>query len=293
MPNWYDYAFPMVTYPTRAAIGAVQGATGISGDPTGVSQANALNDAIRNQNAGFAGQLAGDVGALNPALAQQRGYLGDVQSGKVSQSREMLRQALQQQVQQQRSAAASASPQNRAMAALTAANNMGRASYGMAGQGAMADIAERNAATSQLGSLLLGERGQDISGANAGYGNALGNPYQSLLQQYAPIIQAGGAALGAAASDRRLKKDVGDGDAKSKNILKALKSHTFKYKDEKYGKGEQYGVMAQDLQKAGLGHAVIDTPAGKMVDGAKTATSSLALVAALGRRVEKLEKGRK
>jgi hypothetical protein len=124
--------------------------------------------------------------------------------------------------------------------------------------------------------------------AISGFGG--GTPEKTWLEQYEKPIQAGSQALALAASDKRLKTDIKDGDEDSKRILQGLKSYSYKYKDEKYGKGKQHGLMAQEMEKSGLGHAVIDTPDGKMVHGAKAALSGLALTAALARRVESLEK---
>ena len=100
-------------------------------------------------------------------------------------------------------------------------------------------------------------------------------------------------------NDAAIRSNAEDGGAKliGTNLLAChpepslskLKAFSYKYKDEKYGKGKQHGVMAQDLERAGLGHAVINTPRGKMVDGGKAALSSLGLVAALGKRVSELE----
>jgi hypothetical protein len=137
-------------------------------------------------------------------------------------------------------------------------------------------------------------RGQDLNAAlssrqNAmsGYGASMtGAPQPSWIQQYGPAIAAGAAAV---ASDRRLKTDISDGDAAANQATKKLSPFAFAYKDPKYGAGKQLGVMAQDLESAGLGHAVMDTPQGKMVHGAKLATSNTAMIAALGRRLAKVE----
>jgi hypothetical protein len=142
-------------------------------------------------------------------------------------------------------------------------------------------------------------RGQDVNaalgaGGNAvnAYGQQVANPQKTAGQQ---ILNAGVgvASAMAAKSDRRAKTDIEDGDADARTATDKLKAFAYEYKDKKDGKGRQFGVMAQDLERAGLKHAVIDTPKGKYVDGAKAALSGLGLVAALGRRVAKLESGRK
>jgi hypothetical protein len=215
-------------------------------------------------------------------------------AGQDSMSAEQLRQGLQQNLAGQRSMAASASPQNAAMAARTGAIQMGRLGAGMSGQAAMAGIAERQAAEKQLADMLMQQRQQELQAALQSRQNAISGyqgikPEGSWLEKYQPVINAGTSAAGYAASDERLKTDIKDGDSKAAKVLEGLKAFSYKYKSDKHGKGDQFGPMAQDMEKAGLGHAVIDTPEGKMVHGAKAALSGLALTASLAKRVAKLE----
>jgi hypothetical protein len=250
-------------------------------------------------------QLAGGF-----ADRTQRGYMGlgqrgagalDMLQGQAmgqnSISAEQLRQGLQQQQAAQMSMAAGASPRNAAGAARTAAIQMGRAGAGLAGQQALAGLQERAQAQQAYGNLIQGLRGQDLQAALgsrqnaiAGYGaqNA-GAAEKSWWEKYGPAAQAGASAIASAVSDRRLKTDIKDASKDAKQTLGKLKPYTFAYKDEKYGAGRQTGVMAQDLERAGLGHAVIDTPSGKMVHGAKLATSLAALMPNLHERLSKLE----
>ncbi len=220
--------------------------------------------------------------------------LGDRAAGKNLISGEMLRQGLQQQYGQQRSMAAGASPQNAAMAARTGAMNMGRAASGMSGQAALAGMQEQAAAQKMQADFLQRWRDQDLGAAQGARGQSIGayqgiTPDKTWIEKFGPAA-AGGASM-VAKSDERLKKDIAaNSDALAKKISERLGAHSYKYKDEKHGKGKQFGPMAQEMEKAGLGHAVIDTPEGKMVHGAKAALSGLALSAALARRVSKLEK---
>lgn len=100
-----------------------------------------------------------------------------------------------------------------------------------------------------------------------------------------------GTGLTAAAmfmSDEREKEDVQDFDAGA--FLDSLTPHKYKYKDEKYGKGEQAGVMAQDLMRTPEGSAAIhNTDEGMMVDSGKAANLALASLADVHKRVKKLE----
>ena len=50
-------------------------------------------------------------------------------------------------------------------------------------------------------------------------------------------------------------------------LLTILTPYTFQYKDQTYGTGKRFGIMAQDLEKSDVGKQfVIDTSVGKMVD---------------------------
>jgi hypothetical protein len=256
----------------------------------------AKRDQLNQQGAAagaFADQGQAGYGQLGTEAADSRKYLRDVIAGRESIAGEQLRQGLQQNLASQRSMAASAAPQNAAMAQRNAAMNMGRASMGMTGQAALAGIQERRAAQEALMQSIMAQRGQDMQVALGSRDNAIRahggvTPEKSLFERLLPAGQA--AATMIAMSDRRLKTNIEPGDNDANTAIERLRAHAFDYKDTKHGKGRQLGVMAQDLEKAGLGHAVIETRDGKAVDAAKAATSSLALVAALGRRVADLER---
>lgn len=248
------------------------------------------------------GQLTNE--AQRARLMLQRQALG-----QDSISAEQLRQGLQQNVAAQQSMAAGASPQNSAMAARTASNNAARLGGGLAGQQSLAGLQERQQAQMALNQAILGARQQDITAtlggqqqALSGYGaneQARTNRYGALLGVGMPtstgserFMGAAGGALGAiAASDRRLKKDVRSGDDDADDLLKGLKAVTHRYKNEEHGKGEFVSVMAQDLEKSRAGRAaVINTPKGKMVHGARLALALAAVMPGLDKRLSKLEK---
>ncbi len=221
-------------------------------------------------------------------------YLRGQMMGNNSVSAEQLRQALMQNQATQRAMAASASPQDAAMAAQTAMMNSARLGYGMSGQAATAGLQERNQAAQNYGALLSQLRGQNLQGVIGGYqtagqnyGTATANPGTSLGSVLFPTISSATAAM--AMSDERAKKDIADGDEDANRLLEDLKAYSFRYKDERNGRGKQVGVMAQELERAGAKHAVVDTPRGKMIDGAKLATTNTAMLATLARRVKRLE----
>lgn len=98
-----------------------------------------------------------------------------------------------------------------------------------------------------------------------------------------------GKGGGMGMSDRALKTGIASGDDKANAAMAGLKPYTYAYKDQALGAGPQVGVMAQDLQKAGLGQAVIKTPIGLAIDPGKLSGANTAMIAALGRRVAELE----
>jgi hypothetical protein len=263
-------------------------------DESAIAQRDALN-AQAAASGSFADRGQNQFRQLGGEAADVRKYLGGVAQGQNSISAEQLRQGLQQNMAAQRSMAASAAPRDSAMAARTAAIQSGRLGAGMSGQAALAGLQERRDAQSALGNMLMQQRQQELNAALGGRQTAI-QGYQNITPEgtwkdkWAGAI---GTGVGAAMSDKRVKEDIVDGDKEADRVLKGLKAYSYKYKDEKHGKGRQFGPMAQDMEKAGLGHAVFETPAGKAVDGAKAALSGLALTAALAKRVEKLEKGKK
>ncbi len=134
------------------------------------------------------------LGAEAGALRQQ---LGRYASGQDSLSAEQLRQSLQQNQAAQQSFAAGARPGMQAMAARTAAMQMGRNATGMAGNQAMAGIAERQAATQSLGNMIGQLRGQDLQAALNSRTTSMGGYGQQAGQLAATMPRAGGDIGGA------------------------------------------------------------------------------------------------
>lgn len=279
----------------RRIVDAVGGGiTGLAED----SPEEKLRKQLLMDQARAAGGFA-DVGErgfdrLGSEASTERDYLRQLAAGQNSVSQLQLAQANQQTVAQQRSLAAGAAPQNAAMAALQASQNVQRASSGLAGAQAQAGLQERQMAHDQLRQAILGQRQQELQAAlgsrqnaNAGYGAVPAE--KSDLEKYGPAALAAGKIL---FSDRRLKKNVRRADREADDAIKSLRAYTYAYKDERHGKGKQTGILAQDLERAGLKHTVIETPVGKAVHGAALTTANTALIARLGQRVAKLEGGR-
>lgn len=165
---WYDYINPVNIY--RKAM-----------DSTDRSQ-NEFREVdpkkdLRIQSRGAADFANESQAGMRYRTGQMQGVIGQLQdqaSGENSLSAEQLRQSLGQVLGGQRSMAAGARPGNAAMAARTAAIQGGRVGSGLAGQQALAGIAERNAATQSLGGILGQMRGQDLQGALGSRGQAIG-----------------------------------------------------------------------------------------------------------------------
>lgn len=247
--------------------------------------------------AGFGRNSIGNFDALGREATGEREHLRRIARGDESVSRMQLAQALQQNQSQQQSMAAGARPGNAAMAARGAAMNAGRMGAGLAGQQAIAGIQERQAAQQALAQMLMQQRQQELGGvqtgfgaANQGYGTAytgaMGTPSNGELGMNLIMSGLQGAAL---MSDERLKTNVKAGDKDADKLLRALKSKSYDYKDQKHGKGKQLGIMAQDLEAAGLGNAVFETPQGKAVHGAKLAAALASMMPGVNKRLEKLE----
>lgn len=265
-----------------------------------VTVSDGTRQALLAQQGGIAGQFAsGMENSYQNYGARGNASLDALQAqaqGRNSVSAEQLRQAQQGNQAAQMSMAAGASPQNSGMAARTAAMQMGRSNAGLAGQQAVAGLQERNQAQQSYSNLLQGLRGQDLNAAltsrqnaESGYGAGMtGAPQKGWMETYGPAIVGGVSAV---ASDKRLKKDITDGDKSAAKMLSGLKAYAYSYKDSKHGEGKYTGPMAQDLEKAGS-RAVVNTPGGKMVHGARLATELAAMMPGLAKRLSALE-GRK
>lgn len=183
---------------------------------------------------------------------------------------------------QQQSLAAGARPGQQAMAHRLASQNIGNASAQISDATQMARLAEIHGAQGLAGNMLLGARGQDVqavTGAAAMPG--MGDRYLGMLQ--------GAAGAAQMMSDKAVKKNIEPGGDAVRDALKKLDAKIYDYKKSKHGEGKQIGILAQDLEKAGLGQAVEDTKEGKRVDTGKLNGFQLAALADLDKRLSKIE----
>ena len=218
------------------------------------------------------GAYGEDIGALIERLRAQA-------EGRDTVTDQKLKQATGQNIAAEQAFAATGRG-NQALQQRQASQNIGGLRSGLAGQAAMADVQERSLSNQQLGGLLAQLRGQQM-------GFETSNPATSGWDRLAGGLQAGGAAY--AMSDVRVKTNIAAADEEADALLDGLRAYSYDYKNPKHGKGRQLGVMAQDLERAGLQQAVIDTPEGKAVDGAKLAGALAAATSSLHRRVKRLE----
>lgn len=111
------------------------------------------------------------------------------------------------------------------------------------------------------------------------------------------LVGAGSLFLGlgllfSAFSDRKLKKDIKEADdTQVGKFVDALGSYSYKYKDDRMGKGTHYGPMADELEKSEIGKTlVVETPYGKAVNTMKAVLPLMSVVSKLDKRQKKLEK---
>lgn len=103
-------------------------------------------------------------------------------------------------------------------------------------------------------------------------------------------VGAAAGAIAAAASDERVKKNVGDGEEASRKFLKALDPKGFDYKDPAaHGHGRHLGVMAQDVERAAPDLVIDDTDGVKKIDIRKALSASLASLGTIDKRLARLE----
>lgn len=209
--SWDDYVFGI---PTAGGYNAAKYAIGKLTAPGDLSPDEAARKQLLEEQAqkagGFADYGEGGVISLGGQADSARQNLADQASGKLSYSREALRQGVQQLQAGQRSMAASASPQNSGMAARTAAIQSARLGSGLAGQQALAGIAEQQAAAKSYADATLAQRQQDLSAAlgsrqNSMTGYGAGQPFVPQPSMFQQLMGGAQAAAGLYATSQGKK----------------------------------------------------------------------------------------
>ncbi len=178
----------------------------------GISDLTEESDSTKQQRADLnaQGRAASDFAAwgeqgfhgLGREGADVREMLRRQAEGQDSVTREMLRQGLQGNLNAQRSMAAGAAPGNAAMAARTAAMQMGRMGAGMSGQAAVAGMQEKQAAQRALMEAINTARQQELAVALGSRQNATGayggvKPEGTKLERLLAPVNATVGGLGA------------------------------------------------------------------------------------------------
>lgn len=279
---------------------------------------------VLGQQSQYAGSFA-DRGELDfdrrgGGMDEAAGHLGRIMRGEQSLSAEQLRQAAEQNMAQQQAMAQSGRG-NPALAARMAAQNTASINQGLAGQQAMAGIAERQAAAQGLGGLLGQARDQDLRAALGGrelairgqtaiegergrrFGAISGVPTPT--ETWLGAIQgAGQAALMAGGSDKTIKLGVENDPGGADQLIRALQPKSFERKPGTLetmspagvelaapGGPRELGVVAQDLEGTPAGRAIVERGPGdvRVVNLPKLTTGLAGAVGRLGERLEEVE----
>ena len=102
-----------------------------------------------------------------------------------------------------------------------------------------------------------------------------------------------GASVLSMMSDERQKKNISSADSELKEFVDNLAPHTYEYKDtslEGTAPGKRYGIMAQALERSAAGKSIVrETAEGKKIDVAQGLGVALAALAAMNKRLGKVE----
>lgn len=184
----------------RSIMGLGNAIGGVADDTESAKKQRADITAQGDASSAFAGQGEANYGAMTAEAAGARDQLRRQASGELSLTAEQLRQGLQQQRAAMQSAAAGAPPGSAPMMARTAVLGGARASSAMAGQAALAGLAERQAAAKAWQDAILQQRAQDIQVGLGGRQNAVNayggvTPEKSWLDKWGGAITAGAGLL--------------------------------------------------------------------------------------------------
>lgn len=280
-------------------IGGIVGGAGDSlsgGGATAYGNSTGLDMNYGQQIKDRSGDTAGNTAFLDKLLMDQ------ASGASPSVAQQQLQMTTDQNVQNAMAMAASSRGVNtglaarEAMRAGTDANQQatGQASLlraqeqQQAAQNMMANQAQKDSFITGMNSIGTSRDTGQASTSEAGKNRS--------MQGAGNLMGAAGGAAGAMAmSDENAKKNVKDASLNIDAFLDHIKSVSYEYKDkdknkEGAGKGKYVGVMAQDLEKSGLGEMMVkDTKDGKKVDFGKGFGLLLASQARINERLKELE----
>lgn len=179
-------------------------------------------------------------------------------------------------------------------------------------QGAQLALQERQTAEANLANELGQQRAQDISlqqadlearrrlaSETAQFANKMTLAGQEAKQASKDrtagmITGIAGAAATLFSSDTNAKENKKPADKDTEKFLDALQASTYTYKDNKNGKGEHLGIMAQALKKSKVGEGMVEeTEEGLVVNPGKGFGAMLAAQANINKRLKALESRKK
>lgn len=253
---------------------------------TAAATKSAVNmaDQAAEQGRQYDQATAQSMGA-NAADYMQKANLS-AQQNAAQQAGLAAKQGAREQIKAMRSAG-----MNPAASAARAGQAAGRNYAGTYQQGQQAGVGQY-----MQGANQFANQGAEMAGRQAtGIGIQMGGASQqaaSAEQKAKNTANTLSTALTAAASfsDERVKEDISKADDdKIARILAKIDPVKYKYTNKAMGKGEQVGVTAQNLEAAGLGGAVEETPEGvKIVSGPKVENFNLDAIKMLADKVDKI-----
>lgn len=135
------------------------------------------------------------------------------------------------------------------------------------------------------------EKAAGISGQFSKAAQTAASEDAARKQQQSSMLSAGLTAAGMFFSDERMKENVEPvNKVDVDEFLSKLTGYKYNYKRPEMDGGSTGGVMAQDLEESEMGEGtVVDTPAGKMVDGGKLIGAVTASLSNINDRLKALE----
>lgn len=179
---------------------------------------------------------------------------------------------------------------NPALARRAAMHAGAQAAIDITGKGAMGRAGEMAAARQQHSQFLSGAEARQLEARKIENEARV----QAELDAQANKRKMWGtvAKIGSMISDERAKENVADAKQEMYDFLDNLSAHEYDYKEpEKHGKGRQFSVMAQQLEKSKVGKKFVDNRSDglKEVNYGRGLAAMLASQSELHKRLKKLE----
>lgn len=182
--------------------------------------------------------------------------------------------------------------------------NAGQVSYnyGLGAQGGQAQFGTLNPSVGTgfnpnpyaLGPGYATPAPQQQAGNPQGYNPQIfGNSQDPASAGQMPQYSGGyNGAAGLLASDENVKTSIEPGDQDIQRMLNSLNPHQYEYRDQKFGQGTHYSVMAQELEKSPVGRSMVEQGSDgvKRVNYLRGQAVQLAALAMLNQRLNRLEK---